>query len=427
MTTCVDVAIVGGGIAGLTAANYLAKAGKKVALFERSSQWGGRAGSQSHHGMIFNQGAHALYAGAEGIEVLRELQVPFLGTLVEAKGGLEIDGSLVPLPSGPSSLLTMGGLGLGSKVSLASALAKIMMKNANNFNHITLEDWLRQEIADSKARSVVAALFRLSTYLDVPKHSSAGVAIRQMQRAFKKGVFYLDGGWQSMVDLLLHQATTLGALCEQNQRVYRIEKAEQGWLVRTRETELCTAKHVVLAVPPRVAAGLVGEVEDPWVQTWRSKVPVTAACLEIALNHLPNPEMPFAISADRPLYFSVHSNWAKLAPAGIHVIHTIYYGGNQDTVNGESILESFIEQVQPGFREFQVHRRYLPQMTVVGDLAPASEGGLLGRTACHDPQWPGLWLAGDWVGSQGFLADASFASAREVARGIMLEGQVLAA
>ena len=35
-----DVAIVGGGLAGLTASIYLAKAGKKVIVLEKSSQFG---------------------------------------------------------------------------------------------------------------------------------------------------------------------------------------------------------------------------------------------------------------------------------------------------------------------------------------------------------------------------------------------------
>ena len=37
-----DVAIIGGGLAGLTASIYLAKAGKKVIVLEKSSQFGGR-------------------------------------------------------------------------------------------------------------------------------------------------------------------------------------------------------------------------------------------------------------------------------------------------------------------------------------------------------------------------------------------------
>ena len=37
-----DVAIVGGGLAGLTASIYLAKAGRKVIVLEKSSRFGGR-------------------------------------------------------------------------------------------------------------------------------------------------------------------------------------------------------------------------------------------------------------------------------------------------------------------------------------------------------------------------------------------------
>ncbi|MFF3022159.1 FAD-dependent oxidoreductase [Gottfriedia sp. NPDC057948] len=37
-----DVTVLGGGIAGLTASNYLAQAGKKVLLLDKASKLGGR-------------------------------------------------------------------------------------------------------------------------------------------------------------------------------------------------------------------------------------------------------------------------------------------------------------------------------------------------------------------------------------------------
>lgn len=51
----IDVAIVGGGPSGIVAAYYLAKAGKKVALFDRKlapggGMWGGRHDVQRYRG-----------------------------------------------------------------------------------------------------------------------------------------------------------------------------------------------------------------------------------------------------------------------------------------------------------------------------------------------------------------------------------------
>ena len=66
--TEMDVAIAGAGPAGLTAAYYLAKAGKKVAIFERKlsiggGMWGG--------GMMFNE----IVVGDEGKKILGEFSV----------------------------------------------------------------------------------------------------------------------------------------------------------------------------------------------------------------------------------------------------------------------------------------------------------------------------------------------------------------
>jgi len=66
----VDVAIVGGGPSGLIAAYYLAKSGKKVALFERKlapggGMWGGA--------MMFNE----IMVQKEALHILEELEIEY--------------------------------------------------------------------------------------------------------------------------------------------------------------------------------------------------------------------------------------------------------------------------------------------------------------------------------------------------------------
>ena len=50
-----DVVVVGGGLAGLASACYLARAGVAVTLFEKASGLGGRAATTNHDGYAFKQ------------------------------------------------------------------------------------------------------------------------------------------------------------------------------------------------------------------------------------------------------------------------------------------------------------------------------------------------------------------------------------
>lgn len=58
-----DVAVIGSGLAGLTAANYLAKLGLKVAIFEQHYVLGGLAAYFSRKGHIFDISLHGFPVG----------------------------------------------------------------------------------------------------------------------------------------------------------------------------------------------------------------------------------------------------------------------------------------------------------------------------------------------------------------------------
>lgn len=66
-----DVIVVGGGLAVLAAAAYLARAGSSVTLFEQAAVVGGRARTRKQGAFSLNQGAHALYLGGARGSVVR--------------------------------------------------------------------------------------------------------------------------------------------------------------------------------------------------------------------------------------------------------------------------------------------------------------------------------------------------------------------
>lgn len=70
-----DVIIVGGGMAGLTAAAYLARAGKSVLLLEKNNKCGGLVNSFVKDGFLFEGGVRALLSAGIIAPMLRELQI----------------------------------------------------------------------------------------------------------------------------------------------------------------------------------------------------------------------------------------------------------------------------------------------------------------------------------------------------------------
>src|SRR5690349_20413338 len=71
--------IVGGGLAGLTAANALAGRGDHVTVLEQSEHLGGRAVTLDERGYRFNLGPHALYRGGHAMRTLCEWKIPVRG------------------------------------------------------------------------------------------------------------------------------------------------------------------------------------------------------------------------------------------------------------------------------------------------------------------------------------------------------------
>ncbi len=425
-TSSDHVVVVGAGLAGLATAAYLARAGRPVTVLERAAGAGGRAQTTAASGYRMNLGPHALSRGSTGARVLAELDVSPRGGTPSATGAFALDGAtLHTLPGGLVSLLTTGLFGMGAKLETASLLAGLGRIDADALARTSVRAWLADRIRHAGVRRLVEALFRLATYAHAPETMSAGLAVRQLQLALASGVSYLDGGWQTMVDALRARAEEHGARLRTGAAVVGLAHGADGEVtgVRLRTGELVAAGAVVLALDAAAACGLLPESAARRAAT--AATPVRAACLDVGLSRLPRPRATFALGIDEPLYCSVHSAVAQLAPAGGALIHVARYLGDDtpDPTAVERQLEGMLDRLQPGGRDVVVARRFLPQMTAASALVTAAGGGIAGRPGPAVREAPNLYVAGDWVGAEGWLADASLASARAAARLVLHRDQ----
>jgi phytoene dehydrogenase-like protein len=416
------VAVVGGGLAGLTAAAFAARAGAKVTLFERMSESGGRARTRVDDGFGFNMGPHALYLKGPAITALRDLGIEPAGQAPATSGGLAwCGGKLHALPGGAVSLMTTGLLGVAEKVELAGILSRVARLADEARPDVSLDEFLAGIAKHERVRDVLRAVVRLTTYSAMTDALSADAAIAQVVTGLGPGVRYVERGWQSLVDALEERAQLAGVTFRRGVRVERVthDGAVRGLALAGGETVAADA--VILALGPEEASALVDEGRHPFLsQAAAACIPVRAACLDLGLSRLPNPKRSFAIGVDRPLYFSVHSIAGKLAPDGAATVNVARYllpGEQPSREELDAEFHGLLDAMQPGWRAHVVTRKLLRDLVVTHDLPQAKRGGFAGRTPGLVAGIDQLWLAGDWVGPEALLADAAFASGRAAARG----------
>ena len=417
-----DVIVIGGGLAGLTTAALLARAGKSVTLFEQSSsEMGGRARTSIHDGFYFNQGPHALYLAAEGAKVLQELGIAYTGGIPPATGlMIRQEEKYRLLASGSSASIPPESQSI-SEESFEQFFDLVNKVDFTELQNVSVQEWIDRNIHDPDAIAMMKAIIRLTTYANDPDIQSAGSALHQIHLYTLGGVMYLDGGWQTLVDGLLTAATNAKARIVRGKKATKVQRSNSaGWLVTLSDHTQISGKIVVIATGPREAHALFhddSERPEALSKAVKEVKPVHLACLDVALSSLPQKDVLFALGIDSPLYYSVHSANARLAPENGALIHVAKYLGasiqSKPKEDGQE-LEELLDLLQPGWRNVVVKKRPLPNMVLSNDLVTAANGGYSGRP---DPKIEdSLYIVGDWVGSEGLLSSASIASAKRAAQ-----------
>lgn len=395
--------VIGGGLAGLTAANALAGEGHRVTLLEQSKHLGGRAQTQQQAGFSLNLGPHALYKGGVAAQTFGAWKIPFTGNLppTGSQSYFVRDGKTYPLVRDVGKLMTTRLFSVREKIEAGKFFSQLMSAK-EDFPQQSMHDWISHRVSSEHVYDFASAIIRTGTYAADMKNLSAAASLKQIALALKDNVMYLDGGWQTLVDGLEARARSLGVVIHCEQQIRHVDEID--------------ADGIVLAVGPASVEKLTG-VALPKLNALRM------ATLDLGLEKLPENAARVAFGLGKPLYYSAHSESARLAPEGCAMVHVAKYLGNTepDAAHVREELEDFTTLLMPDWRRYAKVTRFLPNLTVTS-MAPAPEGrpdvDLVGRE--------NVSVAGDWVGPEGMLADAAVASALRAAR-VIQQREVLVA
>lgn len=424
----IDVAVVGGGIAGLSAAYELRARGLSTRVFEAGPRPGGVIVTERSAGWVIDGGPDSiLVQKPAAVGLCRELGIAdqLVPTLTPRTAYVLRDGELHPIAEGSflgfplnasafmrSSLFTIGG-----RLRMA---AEAVLPRGGGEEDESIGSFVRRRFGDEAAEYLADPLLagihagdadRLSMHALFPRLVEAERRTGSVIRAFRalqtrpspQGAFLsLPGGTGALVDALAQNLGPEVVTC--SSRVTELHR-EGHYVVECEQTS-CRARSVILAVPAYIAGSLLGSF-DTTLGGLCAAVPY-ASTATVALGYraeqVRRPMRGTGFLVPRrertPLLAAtwVSSKWPGRAPEG-HVLLRGFLGGGRDPHRTEAGDDELIATVKDTLADLMdiVGEPVISRLFRFTRQSPQYEVGHLQRVATIErglSALPGVFLAG---------------------------------
>ena len=414
------VAVVGGGVAGLSAACALAESGFNVHLLERRGYLGGRASSYLHPGVneVIDNCQHVLFgcctnliAFYERIGAAHKIHWTTGMTMIEPGGRRSALGpSSLPAPlHGLPKLLSAHAFTLPDKLALARAFAA-MMRPIEADSTEPLSAWLARHKQTAGAierfwRLVIASA--LNAYLDQIAVPYAAKVVRELfMNSAEAGAMGM-----STVPLSALYAGAAGFLNERGAEIHlntNIESAEwdeevSEWTLHTHTGPLI-ADYLILALPFEGAAKLIpGLPPAESVDRLLAKIgkhehwPICSVHLWFDREIT---ELEHAVLLDREIHWMY--NKSRLQPwregHGSYVELVVSASRSFAALERNQAIEQSVAELAeffPVVKEAKLEKAVLvKEVRATFGVPPGIDAS---RPTAAESPWPNSFLAGDWT------------------------------
>jgi 15-cis-phytoene desaturase len=420
--------VIGGGLAGLSAAARLAKHGLQVILLEKVSKLGGRAITIPMKGFDFNFGAHAIYnRDASYLSKLKkelDLSITFVD-YDPAKARYDLGETMTPMPATLEGLFKTKVLPSGAdKAVFAVEVVKTITKLERGETGLTIGEWLRKSNLPQAVRELMLSLASSNFFTFEPERIPSTVYFQYYQRMFKTRhpVSYVEGGWESLV-------TELSRVIEENGGEIRTKsKIENVIFDDKRLTSVVTkdgpveADHFVFAVPPTELGKLFAEtpLEDA-VQPYLHYRANNVLVYDIGLKKRIATPYTYIYDRQARVFMTDISAYTDCTPEGGQLVQAIGYlvsehvGQKEHEQKHKQAIEALFDKHLPGWRDELVVKRYTKKAAV--QQIKVEDDQQLMPIKFHTS--PNVFFSGDWVEGKGMLSELSFSSAYQATERIL--------
>lgn len=430
------VLVVGGGLAGVSAALGLVGRGWRVTLLEARSRLGGAAYSFVRHGMTVDTGQHVLLrcythylelvrrVGADGLVTVQpRLDIPVLRCGFPPSRLRRTRPAPAPVHLLPT-LMGYSALSLRERLRAASAMAALARVDPDDpeNDRMTFGGWLRERGQSPAALARLWGLIAVGALnIDIDEASLALAA-----RVFRTGLIddarSGDLGMPAVPLSEIHDRATrrhlgdVGVEVHDRERVLRVERDADTFLVRTATGEL-SADAVVVAVPHRQASDLVPEEACPdrgrWAGLGSSAIVNVHVRYDVRVT-----DLRFAGVLDSPVQWFFDRTEAAQC-AGQYLAMTISAAGAAYDQPAESLVASHLDvlaRLLPRTRTARVLDSFVTREPHATFRQAAGTGTLRPPTLTGVPNLvlAGAWTATGWPDTMEGAVRSGLAAARAI-------------